>query len=221
MKLHKYLRLSTSILLLGLCFLGTAEAGSKVCQGLVGPLHNQVNSVKDHGGIWTLFEKRPGLVNRSAIALRVDSKILALMYTLDYLCDTQEGVPYSDIAEYVVSNVKKKGREGFIQENVELGYSLEEVTSWAEFAEFSMSNQNRKLDIAQIAKSVQQAEGFVARYVALYRKKLSDSELIADTTALIKDTEQLHKTDLYLKQADYENNQIPHSSDLANSGDAM
>jgi hypothetical protein len=221
MKLHKSLRLSTSILLVSLWFLGAAEARSNACQDLVGPLHNRVNSVKDQGGIWTLFEKRPGLANHSAIALRVDSKILALMYTLDYLCETQEGVPYSDIAEYVVSNVKRKGREGFIKESVELGYSLEEVTSWAEFAQFSMDNKNRKLDIAQIAKSVQQAEGPVERYVMLSRKKLSDSELITDTKALIADTEQLHKTDPYLKQADYENDQIPHSSDLANSGDAM
>lgn len=221
MKLHKSLRLSISVVVLGLWLLGTAEAGSKPCRDLIGPLHNQVNFVKDRGGMWSLYEKRPGLDGHSGLALKVDSKILGLMFTLDYLCDTQEGIPFSDIAEYVVSNVKKKGREGFIKENLALGHNIREVTEWAEFADFSMANLNRKLDIDQIEKTAQQAKGLVERYVDLYKGKHSDSELLAKSTALIEDTQQFHKTDAYLKQADYENSRIPHSSDLANSGDAM
>jgi hypothetical protein len=221
MKLHKSLRLSTSIFLIGLWFLGTAEAGSKPCQDLVGSLHNQVNFVKDRGGMWSLYEKRPGLDKHSGLALKVDSKIIGLMFTLDYLCETQEGIPFNDIAEYVVSNVKKKGREGFIQENVQLGHPLKVVTEWADFADFSVSNLTRKLDIELIKKTAQQAQGPVDRYVDLYSGKHSDSELLAKSKALIADTEQLHKTDLYLKQADYENSQVPHSSVLANSGDDM
>jgi len=221
MKLHKSLRLSTSVLFVSLWFLGAAEAGSNACQDLVAPLHNQVNSVKDQGGMWSLYEKRPGLDGNSGLALKVDSKILGLMFTLDYLCKTLEGIPFSDIAEYVVSNVKEKGREGFIKENMALGNTRKEVTGWADFAEFSMSNRNRKLDTAQIEKSVQQASGPVGLYVDLFRGKHSDSALLTKSKALIKDTEQLHKTDPYLKQADYENSQIPHSSVLANSGDTM
>ena len=144
MKLHKSLRRSTSVLFVSLWFLGAAEAGSNACQDLVAPLHNQVNSVKDQGGMWSLYEKRPGLDGNSGLALKVDSKILGLMFTLDYLCKTLEGIPFSDIAEYVVSNVKEKGREGFIKENMALGNTRKEVTAWADFAEFSMSNRNRK-----------------------------------------------------------------------------
>jgi hypothetical protein len=221
MKLHKSLRLSTPVFFVCLWFSSAVEAGSKACKDLIGPLHNQVNFVKDRGGMWSLFEKRPGLEGHSGLALRVDSKIVGLMFTLDYLCDTQEGIPFSDVAEYVVSNVRKKGREGFIDENVQLGHSLQEVTEWADFAIFSESNLNRKLDIGQIGKSAEQAQGPVARYVDLFKGKHSDSVLLAKSKSLVATTEQLHKNDPYLKQADFENAQIPHSSALSNTGDEM
>lgn len=215
------LTLFIQIILIVPWFWGAAEANSKACLELLNPLHSQVNVVKDRGGMWALFEKKTKLQNHSPLALRLDSKILGLMFTLDYLCDTQEGIPYSDIAEYVVHQMKKFGEEGFIEKNVELGHSRKEVTEWAAFGRFSQKNLNRKLDINQIKKTVEQAESRVERYRLLFKNKKSATEMIAESKALIEDIEKLHATDLYLKQADYENGQVPHSSALANSGDAM
>jgi uncharacterized protein YciI len=143
------------------------------------------------------------------------------MFTLDYLCDTQEGIPYSDIAEYVVRGVKEDGREGFIAKQVALGHSLKEVTEWAEFAKFSVKNRTRKLDIEKIKNTAKQAEGLVARYGPLYKSKGSAEKVIAEAKSLIADIEELHATDPYLKLADHENNQVPHSSALSNAGDEM
>ena len=221
MKLHKFLLLSAQIILIGFWLLGVAEANSKACMGLLHPLHSQVNSVKDRGGMWTLFEKRPKLQNHSALALAVDSKIISLMFTLDYLCTTQEGIPFNDVAEYIVPKIKKIGEEGFIKKHVDLGHSMKDVTDWVAYGRFSEKNLNRKLDLNQIRKTMEQVRGPVERYGLLFKNKNPASVVIAESKALIKDIKQLRATEPYLKQADFENDQVPHSSVLSNTGDEM
>jgi hypothetical protein len=221
MKLRRPFILFIQCILAVPLLLGAAEAKPTPCRDLLNPLHSQVNVIKDRGGLWTQFEKKTRLQGNSPLALKVDSKILGLMFTLDYLCTTREGIPYSDIAEYVVRGVKEDGREGFIAKHVDLGHSLKEVTEWADFAIFSEGNLTRKLDLGQIKKTVDQANSLVARYKPLFKSKASAEEVLAEAKSLIKDIEQLHATDLYLKLADHENNAIPHSSALSNAGDAM
>ncbi len=221
MKLRKPLVLFIQIIFAGPWLWGAAEAKPTPCMDLTHPLHSQVNVIKDKGGLWTQFEKKSRLQDHSPLALKVDSKILGLLFTLDYLCTTREGIPYSDIAEYVVRGVKEDGREGFIAKHVDLGHSLKEVTEWADFAIFSESNRTRKLDLDQIKKTVEKANSLVARYKPLFKSKASAQEVLAEAKALIKDIEQLHASDPYLKLADDENNAIPHSSALSNAGDAM
>ena len=220
MKLHKPLSVFIQIILIGPLLWGSAEA-NQACNDLINPLHRQVNVVKDRGGMWTLFEKRTKLQNHSALALKVDSKIIGLMFTLDYLCTTLEGIPFNDVAEYIVPKIKKFGEEGFIKRHVDLGHSLKDVTDWVEYGRFSEKNLNRKLDFDQIKKTMEKAKKPVKRYGLLFKNKNPASAVIAESKALIKDIEQLRATEPYLKQADYENGQVPHSSALSNTGDEM
>lgn len=220
MKLHKPLSLFIQIILIGPWLWGSAEA-NQACNDLINPLHKQVNVVKDRGGMWSLFEKRPKLANHSALALKLDSRILGIMFTLDYLCTTQEGIPFNDVAEYIVPQVKEIGEEGFIRKHEDLGHSTKDVTDWVEYGRFSVKNLNRKLDINQIKKTVEQVSSPVERYGLLLHNKNPASAVIAESKALIEDIEKLHATDPYLKQADYENGQVPHSSVLSNTGDEM
>ncbi len=221
MKLHKPLLLFIQIIMIGPWLWGVAEANPKACNELIHPLHSQVNVIKDRGGMWALFEKRPSLQNHSALALAVDSKIISLMFTLDYLCTTQEGIPYNDVAEYIVPQIKKIGEEGFIKKHVDLGHSLKDVTDWVEYGRFSEKNLNRKLDFNLIKKTMEQVRSPVERYGLLFQNNNPASVVIAESKALIKDIEQLRATDPYLKQADDENGQVPHSSVLSNTGDEM
>jgi hypothetical protein len=221
MKLHKSFVLLIQVILIVPLLLGAAQAGSNACEDLTHPLHSKVNVIKDRGGMWSRFEMGRKLQNHSALALKIDSKIIGLMFTLDYLCDTLDGIPFNDVAEYIVPQVKEMGEEGFIRKHVDLGHSMKDVTDWVNYGRFSVKNQTRKLKLDQIRKTVDQARDPVERYEKLYKKTQAAPAVIAETTALIADIEKLHATDSYLKQADYENNQVPHSSILSNTGDEM
>ncbi len=221
MKLHKSLSLSIQIILIGSCLLGTAQARENACNILANPLHSQVNGVKDRGGMWARYEKSRHLTKHSARALKVDSKVIGLMFTLDYLCSTLNGIPYNDVAEYIVPQVKEMGEEGFINKHVDLGHSMKDVTDWVNYGRFSEKNLNRKLDMDQIKKTIENARSPVERYVVLFKKTQKPEDALAETNSLIADIKKLHATDPYLKQADFENGQVPHSSILSNTGDEM
>ncbi len=222
MKLHKPLSLLIQVIVTVPLLLGTAQARSNnACDQLTHPLHTKVNNVKDRGGMWDRYEKSRQLREHSSLALKVDSKVVSLMFTLNYLCSTQEGIPYNDVAQYIVPQVKEIGEESFIKKHVALGHSLKDVTDWVNYGRFSVKHLNRKLDMGQIKKTVEQVKVPVDRYVELFQKVQAPKAVIADTKALIADIEKLKEADPYLKQADYENGQVPHSSILSNTGDEM
>ena len=64
-----------------------------VCRDLLQPIDNQVASVKARGGVWEAFEKRSLFRNHSTVALHLDQKAIALIYTLDYICHSLNGIP--------------------------------------------------------------------------------------------------------------------------------
>ena len=202
-----------------------AEAGTKTCPELVHPLYKQVDHIlEQQAGLWDLFENAVQLQNHSILALRLDSKINALLFTLDYLCTTQEGIPYHEIANYSIPQIKEQGEEGFIEGQMGLGLSQQEAIDLVKFAKYAESTRHRKLDIGQIEKTMEQAGLLVKRYARLsekIQKGSPASETVDEARAQLKDIEKLHATDTYLKQADYENAQIPHSSTLTGSADEM
>lgn len=221
MKLHKSFLFFISAILIVPWLWGWAEAGKNACTEMAHPLHSKVNAIKDRGGMWARFERGRKLQNHSALALKVDSKVIGLMFTLDYLCSTLDGIPFNDVAEYIVPQIKKIGEEGFIKKHVDLGHDMKDVTDWVNYGKFSEENRSRKLELAQIKKTMAQAKSPVERYERLYKKTQEVDAVIAETKALIADIEKIHATDPYLIQADYENGQVPFSSILSNSGDAM
>ena len=83
MKLHKSFLLFVHVFLIGPWLLDVAEANSKACNKLTHPLHSKVNAIKDRGGMWARFENGRKLRDHSALALKVDSKVIGLMFTLD------------------------------------------------------------------------------------------------------------------------------------------
>jgi len=221
MKLHKSFLLFIQVILIVPWLGGAAQAGSNACDQMSHPLHGKVNAIKDRGGMWARFEMGRKLQDHSALALKVDSKVIGLMFTLDYLCATLDGIPFNDVAEYIVPQVKAIGEKGFIKKHVDLGHSMKDVTDWVNYGRFSVKNLNRKLELNQIRKTMALAKSPVERYERLFKETQAAPKVIAETKALIADIEKLHATDPYLKQADDENGQVPHSSILSNTGDEM
>jgi len=101
-----------------------------VCLSLLQPIDNQVASVKARGGVWEAFEKRSLFRNHSTIALHLDQKAIALIYTLDYICRSLNGIPRNDVSNYILPLWREKGEKEFIKYQTEgYGYALEEVMS--------------------------------------------------------------------------------------------
>ena len=208
-------------------FLGhSAQADNfHVCRDLLQPIDNQVASVKARGGVWEAFEKRSLFRNHSTVALHLDQKAIALIYTLDYICHSLNGIPRNDVSNYILPLWREKGEQEFIKYQIEgYGYAFEEVMTWVEYAKYYEKNHKRKLDFAQVQETMKKSKPLVDRFVDIVHKVRETNkvkEVVEKAKALINDFASLHKTDPILKQADGENLAIPHASTLTESGDEM
>ena len=220
------LRIFISVFILT-SFLGqSAQADNfHVCRDLLQPIDNQVASIKARGGVWEAFEKRSLFRNHSTVALHLDQKAIALIYTLDYICHSLNGIPRNDVSNYILPLWREKGEEEFIKYQIEgYGYALEEVMTWVEYAKYYEKNHKRILDFAQVQETMKKSKPLVDRFVDIVhkvRKTNKVKEVVEKSKALINEFANLHKTDPVLKQADRENAAIPHASTLTESADEM
>ena len=220
--------------------LGPAQAdNSKACYDLFRPLEKQAQKIKDRGGIWELFENGASLRKHSIVGLHVDSKITSLIDTLNYLCESQDGLPINEVANYLVSMMKKEGREGFIKYYLSLFHSIEEIEVWAEYAEYFEANRKRKLDFNQTKNTLIKAQKFFERYTTLAQNidSTNDKELRINALGLLvplqvegiaeegkvltEDIKQFIAMDPLLKQANLENSENPFAPNLTGGAEPL
>ena len=104
----------------------SVQANTKTCIQLLQPIDNQVASVKAQGGVWEAFEKREHFRNFSTVALLLDQKAIALIYTLDYVCTALNRIPRNDVSNYILPLWREKGEKEFIKyQTGGYGYALE------------------------------------------------------------------------------------------------
>ena len=196
-----------------------------VCRDLLQPIDNQVASVKARGGVWEAFEKRSLFRNHSTVALHLDQKAIALIYTLDYICNSLNGIPRNDVSNYILPLWREKGEQEFIKYQIDgYGYALEEVMTWVKYAKYYEKNHKRKLDFGQVQETMKKSKPLVDRFVDIAHKVKKTNkvkEVVEKAKDLVHEFANLHKTDPILKQADGENLAIPHTSTLTESGDEM
>ena len=220
------LRIFIFVLILSSFLCHSAQANNfNACLGLLQPIDNQVASVKARGGVWEAFEKRSLYRNHSTVALHLDQKAIALIYTLDYICHALNGIPRNDVSNYIMPLWREKGEKEFIKYQTDgYGYAFEEVMTWVQYAKYYEKNYKRKLDFAQVQKTMEKCKPLVDRFVDIVykvRKTNKVKEVVEKSKALIEEFANLHKTDPVLKQADHENAAIPHASTLTESADEM
>lgn len=224
-KLLKSFRVIFPFLILILVQVHTAQANSEACLALLQPIDNQVASVKAQGGAWEDFEKRSNYRNHSTVALHLDQKAIALIYTLDYICKALNSIPTNDISNYILPMWRERGEKEFIKyQTGGYGYAVEEVLTWVEYAKYFEKNHKRKLDFVKVQETLKNSESFVNRYVGIVKKVRKTNkvkEVVEESKALIADFAKFHKEDPILKQADDENKAIPHASTLTESADEM
>lgn len=217
--------LASQLLMLVPFLPGFAEADNEqACYNMFSPLQNVALKIKSEGGTWELFEKREVFRKHAIVGLHVDSKITTLITNIDYLCESQQGIPRNRVAAQVVPMMEKRGPKGFIEYYLGLFHSIEEIKGWVKYADYFIAHHKRQLDINETRKTIENARQYFDRYqeLSIKLKTTNDIKGIAkDGKALIEDIVRFNAEDPLLKQASYENAQIPQVSALTNVSDEM
>lgn len=202
------------------------EKGVSECHAHIQPLHIIRERVAELDGIWGLFEKNRAFRGNSAVAIDLDKKINSIIFHLQYLCDTLDGIPMNEIARYVQDGIEAKGEINFREELIILGKTETEIDIWFEFTRFSIKNKERPLKLKSILKSIKGSASFIDTYFSLAqkldRREIKDphekNSLKNNIIELSKNIEEFFKSDPYMKQAFRENSNIPYYDINESSG---
>ena len=183
------------------------------CHAQIKPLHLQRVRVAQLDGMWGLFEKNRELQNNSVAAINLDRKVNSIIFHLEYLCDTLNGIPMNEVARYVRDGINKYGEDSFRKELIILGKSEAEIKIWFEFTSFSLKNEERSLNINTIFESIKNSAPFINSYVSLAQKinrREIDDSIVKNVSELSSKIELFLETDSYMNQALTENKNIPY-----------
>ena len=183
------------------------------CHAQIKPLHLQRERVAQLDGMWGLFEKNRELQNNSVAAINLDRKVNSIIFHLEYLCDTLNGIPMNEVARYVRDGINENGEDNFRKELIILGKNEAEIKIWFEFTDFSLKNEERSLNLNTILQSITNSAPFINLYAALAQKinrREIDDSIVKNVSELSSKIELLFETDSYMNQALTENKNIPY-----------
>ena len=191
------------------------------CHAQIKPLHLERERVAQLDGMWGLFEKNRELQSNSVIAINLDRKVNSIIFHLEYLCDTLNGIPMNEVARYVRDGINKYGEDSFRKELIILGKSEAEITLWFKFTDFSLKNEERSLSLNTVFESIKNSAPFINSYVSL-AKKINrhefDDSIVKNASELSRKIELFFETDNYMNQALTENKNIPYVDINESSG---
>jgi hypothetical protein len=144
--------------------------------------------------------------------MQLDSKVQELVWLLDYLCETIEGVPLNELATYLTESLKEKSKNQFKKELIILGKTETEIDIWFIFSDISLKNKTRKLNAETISHSIRKSIPLINQYQRLAEGvgQSPDTKQIENVDKLYRDIELLETSDSYLVQARLETSQVPH-----------
>ena len=183
------------------------------CHAQIKPLHLQRERVAQLDGMWGLFEKNRELQNNSVAAINLDRKVNSIIFHLEYLCDTLNGIPMNEVARYVRDGINENGEDNFRKELIILGKNEAEIKIWFEFTDFSLKNEERSLNLNTIFQSITNSAPFINLYTALAQKinqREIDDSIVKNVSELSSKIELFFETDSYMNQALTENKNIPY-----------
>ena len=183
------------------------------CHAQIKPLHLQRERVAQLDGMWGLFEKNRELQNNSVAAINLDRKVNSIIFHLEYLCDTLNGIPMNEVARYVRDGINEYGEDNFRKELIILGKNEAEIKIWFEFTDFSLKNEERSLNLNTIFQSIKSSAPFITSYISLAKKinrREIDDSIVKNVSELSRKIELFFETDDYMNQALTENKNIPY-----------
>ena len=191
------------------------------CYDQIKPLHLERERVAELDGMWGLFEKNRDLQNNSVTAINLDRKVNSIIFHLEYLCETLNGIPMNEVARYVRDGINKYGEDSFRKELIILGKSEADIKIWFEFTYFSLKNEERSLNLNTVFESIKNSAPYINLYVSLAQKinrcEIDDS-IVKNVSELSSKIELFFETNNYMNQALTENKSIPYVDINESSG---
>lgn len=203
--------------LLLVCFImgadSSAEENSPGCFSLVKPLDQKRKEVESGDGIWGIYARSSAMDKHSKEAVKLDSNISKIIETLDYLCATQSGVPFNELASFVTRKISELGEESFKRNQIHLGKPKKDVEDWLKYSRIARANEKRLLKLDKVKTSIQGASVFINRYWKLfhdYKNQNNVDSILPATVKLNQDIGEFMTTDPYTALALFEDSQIPY-----------
>ncbi len=190
-----------------------AQSVSSDCLNRVTSLEKRKEAVASQGGIWGLFEKYSATAGNSSKAIQLDSNINKIITSLNYLCETQNGVPFNELARYVNKSLAEKGEAGFKKDHLLFGKSASEIDQWLVYAKFAKAKQKRTLEQKKINSSIQKGGVLVEKYRALsesMQKDATSNPMLDEIIHLNEEIEDYLKTDPYVALSVQERAEVPY-----------
>ena len=184
------------------------------CRKQIIQLKDLGEQVAELDGIWGLFQKRSELQGNSAISINLDRSVNSIIFHLEFLCDTIDGIPFDELSDYVSVSLAEKGAEKFKQELIILGKNEGQIKVWFEFSKFAVANRYRALDPEKISHSIRLSHPLIKSYLELAKRidrKQDIGSVIEEVKILTGQIKIFFKTDPYMSQAIDENAQIPYA----------
>jgi hypothetical protein len=185
-----------------------------ICHKQITPLKGLGEQVAELDGIWGLFQKSPELQDNSALSINLDKSVNSIIFHLEFLCDTVNGIPFDELSDYVSVSIAEKGEEKFKQELIILGKNEGQIKVWFEFSKFAVANRYRTLDLEKISRSIRLSHPLINSYLELAKRidrKENIGTAIQEAKTLTGRIKKFFKTDPYISQAIHENAQIPYA----------
>ena len=193
-------------------FVSTALAKPS-CRELVNPLIKNSDNIASNGGLWGYFEKDLFLRKHSTQAIQLDSRINKIFFTLNYLCETKDGIPLNDLATYISRSISDKGEAVFKAELITLGKTSQQIENWFEFSEYAQSHRFRTLDSSAIRTTINRSIPLIKNYTSLTINidPLNSSEvLLKKARSLIVQIDSFLSSDPNITQALDEISHVPY-----------
>ena len=157
-----------AIILTSLVVLFSFSANAEsTCHKLVKQLGNKKTIIDLNNGMWGYFEKTPKLKTQAVEAIQLDSRINKIFYILDYLCNTEKGIPLNDLATYISSNLSIKSEDEFKNELNLIGKTPIEIESWFRFHKYAQQKKFRTLDFLKIRRTINQTIPIINKYILI------------------------------------------------------
>ena len=202
MKNNKYALILGQVIFLFSCvFFVSAEP---TCTQLVQNLQKEQEFIALNGGMWRYIEEAPSLRNNSVKAIQLDSRISKIFFTLEYLCETQNGIPLNDLALYLSRNLIEKSEDTFKDELRLLGKTNQEIDIWFDFLEYAHKNKSRTLNFSKIQDTIKQTTPLIKEYTQLpnyLTKEDSPKFLQKKLNSLLVNIDSFLSSNSYIAQA--------------------